>query len=175
MFGYYVQYLHLRKFHFSEVHVSMNATGHLQSNFARDPGVAVLLPWTSQKWNSSLIFTLCFYIVFVHHLWNFYLNLANKRRRKVLIRRVWLLRSTAVTMTWRQSNVNQLLHLSITSRTRNVGWTSVVLGCMNLVGPKQAHLRKLLSSVNMTWRLTNVTSANQLLHLSKTSLARNIA
>ena len=93
-----------------------------------------------------------FYIVFVHYLWNFYLNLANKRRRKVIIRRVWLLRSPAVTTTWRQSNVtsaNQLLHLSMTSLTRNVAWTSVVHGCMNLVGPKEVHLRKLLASVNI--------------------------
>ena len=104
------------------------------------------------KRNSSLIFTLCFYIVFDHYLWIFYLNLANKRRRKVIIRRVWLVRSTAVTMTWRQSNVtsaNQLLHLSMTSLMRNVAWTSVVHGCMNLVGPKKVHLRKLLASVNI--------------------------
>ena len=112
----------------------------------------VQLSWTSEKWNSSLIFTLCFYIVFVHYLWNFDLNLANKQRRKVIIRCVWLLRSTAVTMTWRQSNVtsaNQLLHLSMTSLTRNVAWTSVVHGCMNLVVPKQVHLRKVLASVNL--------------------------
>ena len=106
--------VHLRnKFHFSEVHGSMNATSHVQS--------------------------LCFYIVFVHYLWIFVLKLANKRRRKVIIWRVWLLRSTAVIMTWRQSNVtsaNQLLHLSMTSLTRNVAWTDVVHGCMNLVGPK---------------------------------------
>ena len=77
---------HLRnKFHFSEVHGNMNATGHVQSS-------GVML-------TSSVIFTLCFYIVFVHYLWNFDLNLANKRRRKVIIRRVWLLRSTTVTMT----------------------------------------------------------------------------
>ena len=77
--------------------------------------VAFILRWTSEKWNSCLIFTLCFYIVFVYYLWKFDLNLANKRRRKVIIRRVWLLRSTTVTMTWRQSNVTlaiQLLHLS---------------------------------------------------------------
>ena len=53
-----------------------------------------------KKGNSSLIFKLCFYITFIHYLWNFNLNLANKQQRKVTIRRVWLLRPTAVTMTW---------------------------------------------------------------------------
>ena len=139
--------LHLRnKFHFSEVHGRMNATDHVQNNW-RPKSVTltlhgtrcVLLPWTSEKWNSSLKFTLCFYIVFVHYLWHFYLQLANKRRRKVIIRSVWLLRSTAVTMTWRQSNVtsaNQLLYLSMMTLTRNVAWTGVVHACMNLVCPK---------------------------------------
>ena len=119
--------------------------------FARDPLLSyfpepIKKKKKKKKWNSSVIFTLCFYIVFVHYLWNF----ANKRRRKVIIRRVWLLRSKAVTMTWRQSNVtsaNQLLHLSLTSLTRNVAWTSVVHGCMILVGPKWVHLMKLLASV----------------------------
>ena len=63
------------------------------------------------------------YIVFVHNLLNIDLNLANKRRRKVLVRRVWLLRSKAVTMTRRHSNVtsaNHQLHLSVTSLTRKV-------------------------------------------------------
>ena len=66
-------------------------------NFARDPlrsysGVTLNLhgarcvhtSMNCRKWNSSLIFTLCFYIVFVHYLWNFDLNLANKQRRKVI-------------------------------------------------------------------------------------------
>ena len=44
------------------------------------------------------------------------LNLANKRRRKVIIRRVWLIRSTAITMN--VTSANQLLHLSMTSRER---------------------------------------------------------
>ena len=114
--------------------------------------VAFILPWTLEKWNSSLMFILCFYIIFDHYLWNFDLNLANKRRRKVIIRRVWLLRSTAVTMTWRPWNVksaNQQLQLSMMSLTRNVAWMSVIHGCMNLVGPEQIHLRKLLVSVNI--------------------------
>ena len=130
------------KFHFSEVHGSMNATGHVQIKwrpYLCTGPVAFILPWTSEKRNSSLIFTFCFYIVFVHYLWNFGLNLGNERRRKVITRRVSLLRSTAVTMIWRQSNVtmaNQLLHLSMTSLTRNVAWMRVVHGCTNLVGPK---------------------------------------
>ena len=100
----------------------------------------------------SYIYT-CFCIIFVHYLWwNIVLYLENKRRRKVIIRHVWSLCSTAVTMTWRQSNItsaNQLLHLSMTSLARNVAWTSVVHECMNLVGPKKVHLRKLLASVNI--------------------------
>ena len=75
----------------------------------------------------------------VHYLWNFVLNLANKRQRKVIIRHVSLLRSTAITMTWRQLNVmlaNQILHLSMTSLTRNIVLKSVIHGCMNLVSPK---------------------------------------
>ena len=119
-----VSYLR-NKFNFSEVHGSMNAMDLVLKKWR---------PWTSEKWNSSLIFILCFYIVFVHYLWNFDLSLANKRRRKVIIRRVWLLRSTAVTMTWCQLNVtsaSQLLHLSIIRlcvTSRNVAWTSVVHG-----------------------------------------------
>ena len=75
----------------------------------------------------------CWFCHVSAHLWSFYLNLTNKRRRKVIIRRLWLLRSTAITMTWRLSNVmsaNQLLHLSNTSLTRNIVWTSVVHRCM---------------------------------------------
>ena len=121
-------------------------TGHVQSK-CHPKGVTLTLHGTYCVHTTvnlrkmkliSYIYT-CFYIVFVHYLWNFVLNLANKWRRKVIIRRVWLLRSTAVTMTWRQSNVtsaNQLLRLSMTSLTRNVAWTSVVHECMNLVGPK---------------------------------------
>ena len=45
------------------------------------------------------IHLLYLHFVFIHYLWNFYLNLANKRRRKVLIRCVWLLHSTAITVT----------------------------------------------------------------------------
>ena len=96
------------KLHFSEVHGSMNATGHVQSKW-RPKGVTLTLHGTRCVLTSmnlrkmkfiSYIHTL-FYIVFVHYLWIFffYLNLASKRRRKVITRGVWLLRSTAVTMT----------------------------------------------------------------------------
>ena len=64
----------------------------------------------------SYIYTLFLHRFFVRYLWNVYLNLANKRRRKVIIRRVWLLRSTAVTMTWRQSNVTLANQQSCTYR-----------------------------------------------------------
>ena len=99
-------------------------------------------------------FKMCFLTSFFFFFfwWNFDLNLANKRRRTVIILRVWLLRSTAVSMTWRQSNVtsaNQLLHLSMTSLTCNVAWMGVVHVCTNLIGPKKVHLRKLLASVNI--------------------------
>ena len=62
------------------------------------------------------------------YLCNFDLNPANKWRRKVIIWRGWLLRSTAVTMAWRHSNVtsaNQQLHSSMTSLMGV--WTSSVL------------------------------------------------
>ena len=67
-------------------------------NFARDP----LRSYCHEPKKSEvhlLYLHFVFYIVFVHYLWNFDLNLANKRRRKVIIWCVWLLRSTAVTMT----------------------------------------------------------------------------
>ena len=121
--------------HFEEV-LSMQRYLVSEVNYALDP-----LRWyfhePQEKWNSSLIFILVFTFFFVvffvffyyyYYLWNFDLNLANKRRRKLIMRHVWLLRSTAVTMTWCQSNVmsaNQLLHLSMTSLTRNVAWTGV--------------------------------------------------
>ena len=147
------------KFHFSEVHANMNATGHVQSKW--HPKCVTLTLHRTRCVHTSMhlrkmkiisyIYTLI-YIVFVHYLWNFYLHLANTWRRKIIIRSVWLLRSTAVTMTWRQSKVtlaNQLLHLSMTSLTRKVAWTSVVHGRTNLVGPKEVHVRKLLASVNI--------------------------
>ena len=78
------------KFNFSEVHGSMNITGHVQSkgrpwggrhvNFAWDPLRSYF--HAPQKNEIHLIFTLCFYIVFAYYLWNFDLNLANKRQRK---------------------------------------------------------------------------------------------
>ena len=72
--------IHLRnKFHFSEVHQSMNAMGYMQGKWCLK---GVMLTWHEthcvhslmnirKKWNSSLIYTLCFYIVFAHHLWIF--------------------------------------------------------------------------------------------------------
>ena len=66
-----------------------------QTGFAREP----LRSYFHEPQKNEI--TLWFYNFFVHYLWNFDLNLANKRRRKVIIRRLWLLRSTAVTMTWR--------------------------------------------------------------------------
>ena len=88
--------VHLRnKSHFSEAHQSMNTTDHVQSkwcpkgivNFARD----LLRSYFDepQKNEIHLIFTHSFDIVFVHYLWNFDLNLANKGWRKVIIQHVW--------------------------------------------------------------------------------------
>ena len=76
------------KFHFSEVHGSMTATDHVQSKW-RPKGLTLALHGTRCVHTSmnlrkmkfiSYIYTL-FYIFFVHYLWNFDLNLANKRRR----------------------------------------------------------------------------------------------
>ena len=116
------QLFYLRnKLNFSEVRGSMNVIGHVQSKW-RSKGVMLTMHGTRCVHTVmnlrkiefiSYTFTL-FYIVSIHYLWNFDLNLANKRRRKVIIRRVWVLRPTAITMTWRRSNVtsaNQLLHL----------------------------------------------------------------
>ena len=78
--------------------------------------------------------------------------LLNTRRRKVISRRVWLLRSTAVSMTWHQMNItsaNQQFLSSVTSFTHHNKWTTVIHRCMNLVSPKMVHLRKLLASVNI--------------------------
>ena len=137
--------IHLRKkINFSEVHESMNATGHVQSKVTH---VTLTLHGTRCVHTAmnlrKIKFISYIYTLFLHRFCSlfvdFYLNLANKRRRKVINGRVWLLRSTVVTMTWRQSNVssvNQLLHFFMTSLTRNVAWTSVVHGCMNNVGPK---------------------------------------
>ena len=64
----------------------------------------------------------------------------------------FILRSTAISMTWCQSNItlaNWLLHSCVTSLMHNAAWTSVIHRSMNLVGPKQVHLRKLLKSVNI--------------------------
>ena len=137
----YIWWYLRNKSHFSEVHGSMNTTGHVQSKW-RPTRVTLTLHGTRCVHTSMNIRKMKFisyiYTLFLHRFCSFDLNLANKRRRKVIIRRVWLLRSTAVTMAWYQSNVtsaNQLLHLSMTSLTCNVAWTSVVQ-CMNLVGPK---------------------------------------
>ena len=54
------------KFHFSEAHGSLRSYSH-------EP----------QKNEIHLIFTLCFYIVFVHYLWDFDFSLANKREEKL--------------------------------------------------------------------------------------------
>ena len=120
-------------------------------NFARDPLHSYF--HEPQKNKIHLLYLhFVFYVVFDHYLWNFDLNLVNKRLRKVIIWRAWLLCSTVVIMTWCQSNVmsaNQQLHMSMTSLMHKVAWTSVVHRCMNLVSPKWIHLRKLLVSVNI--------------------------
>ena len=59
----------------------MGYLGH-HVNFARDP---LRSYFHEPQKNEIHLFTLCFYIVFVHYFWNFDLNLANKRRRKVII------------------------------------------------------------------------------------------
>ena len=108
---------------------------------------------SQKKRNSFLIFTLWFYIVWFIICGFFFF--ANKRWRKVIIRRVWLLRSTAVTMTWRQSNVtsvSQLLHLSMTSLTHKVAWTNVVYEWVY-----ELHLSKIGSSKEtvVEWKYCN--------------------
>ena len=135
------------KFYLPEVHRSMNATGHVQSKW-RPKGVMLTLHMTrcvhtlmnlrKMKFISYIytLFSLSFLFIICEVLIEILLN---KRWRKVINRRVWLLCSTAVSLTWRQSNVtsaSQLLYLSVTSLMHKVAWTSVVHLCMNLVGPQ---------------------------------------
>ena len=79
----------------------MNATGHIESKW-RPKGVTLTLHGTrcvliSMNLRKNEIHLLYLRFVFTSFLFIicgfFYLNLANKRRRKVIIRRVWLLRS----------------------------------------------------------------------------------
>ena len=97
------------KFHFSEVHGSLNTTGQVQSKW-QPKGVMLTLqgdPLRSyfHEPQKNEIHLLYLHFVFTLFLFNicgiFYLNLANtgKRQRKVIIRSVRLLRSTAVTLT----------------------------------------------------------------------------
>ena len=135
------------KFHFSEVYRSMNAMDHVQSKW-RQKGVTLALHGTHcvhtlinlRKNKIHLLYLHCFSFLFVLLLVKFWFKFCkNKWRRKVTNRCVWLLCWTAVSKTWRQSNVtsaNQLFHLSLTSLTCNVVWTSVVHWCLNLLGPK---------------------------------------
>ena len=123
--GWLHMHIYLRnKFCFSEVHGRMNAMGHVQSKW-HTKGVMLTLHGTHCIHTSmnrrKMKFISYIYTLFLHYFTlfvEFFLNLANRRWRKVIIQRVWLLCSTAVTMTWHQSNVtsaNQqlLLHLSM--------------------------------------------------------------
>ena len=144
------------KCHFFVIHRSMNAMGLVQSKGVMltlhgTPSIHTLMNVRKMKF-ISYIYTLLLHR-FVHYLWRFDVNLVKQVAKKSHKPACWLLRSTAVSMTWPQSNVtspNQLFYLSLTSLTRNFAWTSVVHRCMNLVGPKEVHLRKLLARVNIT-------------------------
>ena len=62
------------KFHFSDIHRSMNTKWFGSNvNFALD--AMFILQWITEKLNLSLIFTLYFDIIFIHCLWNFNVNL----------------------------------------------------------------------------------------------------
>ena len=144
------------KFCFSEVHGSRNATCHVQSKWCLKDVMLTLhgtrcihTSMNSEKWNLSLILTLCFYIVFVPYLWNFDLNLANKRRRKIIIWQVWLLHSTAITMTSikhyvGQSTIAFIYDVSYVERRPKIGSSKEIVGeCKYLK----------MASVNAFWRL----------------------
>ena len=134
----------------------MNTMGHVQSKW-RPKGVTLTLHGThsvhiSMKLRKNEIHLLYLQFVVIKIL-------QNKRRRKVINRRVWLLHSTDVCMTLLQSNVtsaSQLFHLYVTSLTHNVAWTSVVHRCMNLLGPKQVHLGNVLTIVNILFCTTQI-------------------
>ena len=113
-------------FHFSEVHRSTNAMGHMQSrrhvNFAWDP---LRSYFDEPQKNYIHVWYLHFvFISFLFIVCEFFIKiLQNKRQRDIINWRVCLSRSTAASMTWHQSNValaNQLFHLCMTSLTHNV-------------------------------------------------------
>ena len=132
------------EFHYSEVRRSMNAMGPLQSKW-RPKGVMLTLygfhcVHTSMNLRKNEVHFLHLHFVSASVLFNIckVCNkiLQNKLRKYIINRRVWLLRSTAVSMTWLQLNVtseNQLFYLSMTWLTRYVAWTSVVQVWISLV------------------------------------------
>ena len=96
--------------------------------------IAFILRWISEKLNSSLTITHHFYMVYVHYFWKFTVKHFKYTSKKS----AWLLGWTAVSTTWRQSDVmstNHLFQLSVTSLTFNVSWP-IIHPCMKLVGPK---------------------------------------
>ena len=111
------------KFHFSEVHGSMNTTGP----------VAFILPWTSEKKK----FISYIYILFLHRFCSLSVEFWFKSW-KWAAKKSYNPTCLVITFNSRHYDMmaNQLLHLSMTSITRNVAWTRVVHGCTNLVGPK---------------------------------------
>ena len=128
----------------------MNATGHVQSQWC-PKGVILTLHrtrcvLTSMNLRKNEIHLLYLHIVFTSFLFIicgiFYLNLTNKRRRKVVIRFGFYM--TSIERYVGQSTIAVIYDVDYAY----VAWVSVVHGCMNLVGPKQVHLRKLLASVN---------------------------
>ena len=131
-------HVHLRnKFHFSEVHRSLNAMGHMQTKWCAGH-IAFVTSMSLRK----MKFISYIYLLILDHFSIFVKFLFKSCKiiwRKVINQRVWLSCSTAVSLAWRQSKVtlaSQLLHLSVTSLTHNVAWMSVVRRCMNLVSIK---------------------------------------
>ena len=143
------------KFHFSDIHQSMNTMGHMQSKWRRK-GITVALHGT--HWDEChksvihLVFTLHFYIVLFVTFYCKCCKIHDTWWRKVINQCVWLLRWTAVSMKWRQLNVtsaNQFIHLSMRSLVCNITATIVVHRCMNLAGPKRFIQDKSLVVVNI--------------------------
>ena len=65
-----------------------------------------------------------------------------------------ILHSTAVVMTWCQSNVsttNEDVCLPVTSLNDNVTWSFDVHRCINLVSLKSVHLRKVCDNGSIIW------------------------
>ena len=96
----------------------------------------------------ALFSSCCFFGVFFFFFF-FFVKFANYMAENVTNQRIRPLRSIAVVMTWRQSNVSTTNEDVCLALNDNVTWSIDVHRCMNRVGLKQVHLRKSYCNVNI--------------------------